>query len=335
MENKKDALLEEALKQIEKQYGKGSIMRLGDRANVDIDAISSGSISIDLALGIGGYPKGRIVEIYGPESSGKTTLALHAIAEVQKRGGKAAFIDAENAIDPRYARNLGVNIDDLILSQPDSGEQALEITELLIKSGAIDLVVVDSVAALVPQVELDGEMSDANVGLQARLMSKAMRKLSGVMNRSECTVIFINQLREKVGVMFGNPETTSGGRALKFYASIRIDVRKGEAIKSGNDIVGNKVTVKVVKNKVAPPFKVALVEIMYGEGVSRIGELIDLSVEHEVVQKSGAWFAYKGEKIGQGKEAVRAFLKSNPVLEAEITEEVKKKAFFKQEASLK
>ncbi|HAM63245.1 MAG: recombinase RecA [Firmicutes bacterium GWF2_51_9] len=335
MENKKDALLEEALKQIEKQYGKGSIMRLGDRANVDIDAISSGSISIDLALGIGGYPKGRIVEIYGPESSGKTTLALHAIAEVQKRGGKAAFIDAENAIDPRYARNLGVNIDDLILSQPDSGEQALEITELLIKSGAIDLVVVDSVAALVPQVELDGEMSDANVGLQARLMSKAMRKLSGVMNRSECTVIFINQLREKVGVMFGNPETTSGGRALKFYASIRIDVRKGEAIKNGNDIVGNKVTVKVVKNKVAPPFKVALVEIMYGEGVSRIGELIDLSVEHEVVQKSGAWFAYKGEKIGQGKEAVRAFLKSNPVLEAEITEEVKKKAFFKQEASLK
>ena len=335
MENKKDALLEEALKQIEKQYSKGSIMRLGDRANVDIDAISSGSISIDLALGIGGYPKGRIVEIYGPESSGKTTLALHAIAEVQKRGGKAAFIDAENAIDPRYARNLGVNIDDLILSQPDSGEQALEITELLIKSGAIDLVVVDSVAALVPQVELDGEMSDANVGLQARLMSKAMRKLSGVMNRSECTVIFINQLREKVGVMFGNPETTSGGRALKFYASIRIDVRKGEAIKNGNDIVGNKVTVKVVKNKVAPPFKVALVEIMYGEGVSRIGELIDLSVEHEVVQKSGAWFAYKGEKIGQGKEAVRAFLKSNPVLEAEITEEVKKKAFFKQEASLK
>ncbi|MHC1736246.1 MAG: recombinase RecA [Erysipelotrichaceae bacterium] len=335
MENKKDALLEEALKQIEKQYGKGSIMRLGDRANVDIDAISSGSISIDLALGIGGYPKGRIVEIYGPESSGKTTLALHAIAEVQKRGGKAAFIDAENAIDPRYARNLGVNIDDLILSQPDSGEQALEITELLIKSGAIDLVVVDSVAALVPQVELDGEMSDANVGLQARLMSKAMRKLSGVMNRSECTVIFINQLREKVGVMFGNPETTSGGRALKFYASIRIDVRKGEAIKNGNDIVGNKVTVKVVKNKVAPPFKVALVEIMYGEGVSRIGELIDLSVEHEVVQKSGAWFAYKGEKIGQGKEAVRAFLKSNPVLEAEITEEVKKKAFFKQEESLK
>jgi len=331
MENKKDALLEEALKQIEKQYGKGSIMRLGDRANVDIDAISSGSISIDLALGIGGYPKGRIIEIYGPESSGKTTLALHAIAEVQKRGGKAAFIDAENAIDPRYARNLGVNIDDLILSQPDSGEQALEITELLIKSGAIDLVVVDSVAALVPQVELDGEMSDSQVGLQARLMSKAMRKLSGVMNRSECTVIFINQLREKVGIMFGNPETTSGGRALKFYASIRIDVRKGEAIKNGSDIVGNKVTVKVVKNKVAPPFKVAIVEIMYGEGVSRIGELIDLAVEKEVIQKSGAWFSYKSEKIGQGKEAVRAFLKSNPVLEAEISEEVKRIVFQKPE----
>ncbi len=331
MENKKDALLDEALKQIEKQFGKGSIMRLGDRANVEIDAISSGSISIDLALGIGGYPKGRIIEIYGPESSGKTTLALHAIAEVQKRGGKAAFIDAENAIDPRYAQALGVNIDDLVLSQPDSGEQALEITDLLVRSGAIDLVVVDSVAALVPQAELDGEMSDNNIGLQARLMSKAMRKLSGIMNRSECTVIFINQLREKVGVMFGNPETTSGGRALKFYASIRVDVRKGEAIKNGTDIVGNKVTVKIVKNKVAPPFKIALVEIMYGEGVSRLGELIDLSVEHEVVQKSGAWFAYKGEKIGQGKEAVRAFLKSNPVLEAEISEEVKRKVFAKPE----
>ncbi|TFG82793.1 MAG: recombinase RecA [Erysipelotrichales bacterium] len=306
-------------------------MRLGDRANVDIDAISSGSISIDRALGIGGYPKGRIVEIYGPESSGKTTLALHAIAEVQKRGGKAAFIDAENAIDPRYAKALGVNIDDLVLSQPDSGEQALEITELLIKSGAIDLIVIDSVAALVPQAELDGEMSDNNIGLQARLMSKAMRKLSGVMNRSECTVIFINQLREKVGVMFGNPETTSGGRALKFYASIRIDIRKGEAIKNGTDVIGNKVTVKIVKNKVAPPFKVALVEIMYGEGVSRLGELIDLSVENEVVQKSGAWFAYKGEKIGQGKEAVRAFLKSNPVLEAEISAEVKRRVFAKPE----
>ncbi len=330
-ENKKDALLEEALKQIEKQYGKGSIMRLGDRANVEVDALSSGSLSIDFALGIGGYPKGRIIEIYGPESSGKTTLALHAIAEVQKKGGKAAFIDAENAIDPMYAKALGVQIDDLILSQPDSGEQALEITELLIRSGAIDLLVVDSVAALVPQVELDGEMSDSNIGLQARLMSKAMRKLSGVMNRSACTVIFINQLREKVGVMFGNPETTSGGKALKFYASIRIDVRKGEAIKNGTDIIGNKVNVKIVKNKVAPPFKVAAIEMMYGEGISRMGELVDLGVQYEIVQKSGAWFSYKGEKIGQGKEAVKGFLSANPILAEEITHEVKKKMFPKSE----
>lgn len=330
-ENKKDALLEEALKQIEKQYGKGSIMRLGDRANVEVDALSSGSLSIDFALGIGGYPKGRIIEIYGPESSGKTTLALHAIAEVQKKGGKAAFIDAENAIDPMYAKALGVQIDELILSQPDSGEQALEITELLIRSGAIDLLVVDSVAALVPQVELDGEMSDSNIGLQARLMSKAMRKLSGVMNRSACTVIFINQLREKVGVMFGNPETTSGGKALKFYASIRIDVRKGEAIKNGTDIIGNKVNVKIVKNKVAPPFKVAAIEMMYGEGISRMGELVDLGVLYEIVQKSGAWFSYKGEKIGQGKEAVKGFLNANPILAEEITHEVKKKMFPKSE----
>ena len=330
-ENKKDALLEEALKQIEKQYGKGSIMRLGDRANVEVDALSSGSLSIDFALGIGGYPKGRIIEIYGPESSGKTTLALHAIAEVQKKGGKAAFIDAENAIDPMYAKALGVQIDELILSQPDSGEQALEITELLIRSGAIDLLVVDSVAALVPQVELDGEMSDSNIGLQARLMSKAMRKLSGVMNRSACTVIFINQLREKVGVMFGNPETTSGGKALKFYASIRIDVRKGEAIKNGTDIIGNKVNVKIVKNKVAPPFKVAAIEMMYGEGISRMGELVDLGVLYEIVQKSGAWFSYKGEKIGQGKEAVKGFLSANPILAEEITHEVKKKMFPKSE----
>lgn len=311
---KRNQLLDDAIKQIEKQYGKGSIMKLGDRAAVDIDAISSGSIKIDDALGIGGYPKGRIIEIYGPESSGKTTLALHAIAEVQKRGGRAAFIDAENAIDPNYAKNLGVNIDELILSQPDSGEQALEITEMLIKSGAIDLVVVDSVAALVPQAELDGEMSDAHVGLQARLMSKAMRKLSGVMNRSECTAIFINQLREKVGVMYGSPETTPGGRALKFYASVRLDIRRSEAIKNGTEIIGNKVNVKVVKNKVAPPFKVASIEIMYGEGISYIGEVLDMAVDHDIIMKSGAWFSYNGEKIGQGREAAKTFLKGNPEL---------------------
>lgn len=327
MENKKDLLLEDALKQIQKQYGKGAVMRLGDRANVEVDSISSGSIAIDFALGVGGYPKGRIIEIYGPESSGKTTLALHAIAEVQKKGGKAAFIDAENSIDPMYAKALGVNIDDLILSQPDSGEQALEITELLIKSGAIDLIVIDSVAALVPQAELDGEMSDSHMGLQARLMSKAMRKLAGVMNRSDCTAIFINQLREKIGVMFGNPETTTGGKALKFYASIRIDVRKSEAIKNGTDIIGNKVNVKIVKNKVAPPFKTATVDIMYGKGISRMGELIELAVERDIVQKAGAWFSYKGEKIGQGKEAVRAFLTANPVIAETVEVELKQIMF--------
>ena len=324
-ESKKDTDLAETLKQIEKQYGKGAIMKLGDRAAVDIDAISSGSIKIDQALGIGGYPKGRIIEIYGPESSGKTTIALHAIAEVQKRGGRAAFIDVENAIDPLYAQNLGVMIDELILSQPDSGEQALEITELLIKSGAIDLVVIDSVAALVPQAELDGEMSDSQVGLQARLMSKAMRKLSGVMNRSECTAIFINQLREKVGIMFGNPETTPGGRALKFYSSVRLDIRKSEAIKNGTDIVGNKVNVKVVKNKVAPPFKIASIEIMYGEGVSYIAEIVDLGVDYDIIQKSGAWFSYKDEKIGQGREAVKAYLKTNKDVCEEIATQVKAK----------
>ena len=331
MAEAKDAMLEETLKQIEKQYGKGSIMKLGDRAAVDVDVISSGSIAIDYALGVGGYPKGRIIEIFGPESSGKTTLALHAIAEVQKKGGKAAFIDAENAIDPMYSKALGVNIEDLILSQPDSGEQALEITEMLIRSNAIDLIVIDSVAALVPQAELDGEMSDANIGLQARLMSKAMRKLAGVMNRSECTTIFINQLREKVGVMFGNPETTSGGRALKFYSSIRIDVRKGEALKNGTEIIGNKTNVKIVKNKVAPPFKVAQIEIMYGEGISRLGELIDLAVEHEIINKSGAWFSYQEEKIGQGKDAVRAYLSSNPAIYDEVMEKVKAKIFKKEE----
>lgn len=331
MENhKRDQLLDDAIKQIEKQYGKGSIMRLGDRAHVEVDAISSGSLAIDAALGVGGYPKGRIIEIFGPESSGKTTLALHAIAEVQKRGGKAAFIDAENAIDPMYSQALGVNIEDLILSQPDSGEQALEITELLIKSQAFELIVVDSVAALVPQAELDGEMSDAHVGLQARLMSKAMRKLSGVMNRSNCTVIFINQLREKVGVMFGNPEVTPGGRALKFYASIRLDVRKSEAIKVGTDLIGNKVNVKVVKNKVAPPFKLAVIEIMYGEGISQTGEVIDLGVEHDIIQKSGAWFSYEGEKIGQGREAVRSYLKANPQVFDKIFTALKAKLFAKE-----
>lgn len=322
---KNDNALEETLRAIEKQYGKGSIMKLGDRATVEVDSISSGSLSIDMALGVGGYPKGRIIEIYGPESSGKTTLALHAIAEVQKRGGKAAFIDAENAIDPTYARNLGVLIDDLILSQPDSGEQALEITEMLIKSEAFDLIVIDSVAALVPQAELDGEMSDAHVGLQARLMSKAMRKLAGHMNRSSTTVIFINQLREKIGIMFGNPETTPGGKALKFYASIRIDVRKSEAIKQGSEIQGNKVNVKVVKNKVAPPFKTAIIEIIYGEGISKTGELIDIGVEHDIIAKAGAWFSYKGEKIGQGRESVRQFLKDNPTIALEIETQIKSK----------
>ncbi len=320
-DEKRDELLNDAIKAIEKQYGKGSIMKLGDRAAVEVDAISSGSIKIDEALGIGGYPKGRIIEIYGPESSGKTTLALHAIAEIQKKGGRAAFIDAENAIDPIYAQKLGVNIDELILSQPDSGEQALDITEMLVKSGAIDLVVVDSVAALVPQAELDGEMGDSQVGLQARLMSKAMRKLSGVMNKSECTAIFINQLREKVGVVYGNPETTPGGRALKFYSSVRLDIRRSEAIKNGSDIIGNKVNVKIVKNKVAPPFKTASIEIMYGEGISYIAELIDLCVDRDIVMKSGAWFSYNGEKLGQGKEAAKNSVKNNP----ELLEELKQK----------
>ena len=325
--DEKDVLLADAIKAIEKQYGKGSIMKLGERAAVDVDAISSGSIKVDEALGIGGYPKGRIIEIYGPESSGKTTLALHAIAEVQKKGGRAAFIDAENAIDPIYARNLGVNIDDLILSQPDSGEQALDITEMLIKSGAIDLVVVDSVAALVPQAELDGEMGDAQVGLQARLMSKAMRKLSGVMNRSECTAIFINQLREKVGIMFGNPETTPGGRALKFYASVRMEIRRSEPIKNGSDIIGNKVNVKVVKNKVAPPFRSAAIEIMYGEGISYFAELIDMCVDYDIINKAGAWFSYNGEKIGQGKEAAKNTVKSNPQLMEELRNKLNEKMY--------
>ena len=320
---KKAQALNDAIKQIEKQFGKGSVMKLGDRAAVDVAVIPTGSLTLDMALGIGGYPKGRIIEIYGPESSGKTTLTLHAIAEVQKQGGTAAFIDAEHAIDPVYAKNLGVNIDELILSQPDSGEQGLEIAETLVRSGAIDLVVVDSVAALVPQVELDGEMADQQIGLQARLMSKALRKLSGVMNKTDCTIIFINQLREKIGVMFGNPETTTGGRALKFYSSVRVEIRRSEAIKNGTEIVGNKVNIKVVKNKVAPPFKSTQVDIIYGKGISRDGEVLDLAVDKDIVDKSGAWYAYKGEKIGQGRENAKRYLVEHPDIMNEITEAIK------------
>ena len=322
-DEKKDQLLNDALKAIEKEYGKGSIMKLGDRAAVSVDAIPSGSLALDKALGIGGYPKGRIIEIFGPESSGKTTLALHAIAECQKQGGRCAFIDAENAIDPVYAKHLGVDIDELILSQPDSGEQALDITELLIKSGAIDLVVVDSVAALVPQAELDGEMGDASVGLQARLMSKAMRKLAGVMNHSNTTAIFINQLREKVGVMFGNPETTSGGRALKFYASVRIDVRRIDSIKQGDEIVGNRTRVKIVKNKVAPPFRQTEFDIMYGEGMSKTGSLVDEGVKQGIVSKSGAWFGYGDIRLGQGRENAKKYLKENPEIALEIENKIR------------
>ena len=320
---KKAQALNDAIKQIEKQFGKGSVMKLGDRAAVDVAVIPTGSLTLDMALGIGGYPKGRIIEIYGPESSGKTTLTLHAIAEVQKQGGTAAFIDAEHAIDPVYAKNLGVNIDELILSQPDSGEQGLEIAETLVRSGAIDLVVVDSVAALVPQVELDGEMADQQMGLQARLMSKALRKLSGVMNKTDCTIILINQLREKIGVMFGNPETTTGGRALKFYSSVRVEIRRSEAIKNGTEIVGNKVNIKVVKNKVAPPFKSTQVDIIYGKGISRDGEVLDLAVDKDIVDKSGAWYAYKGEKIGQGRENAKRYLVEHPDIMNEITEAIK------------
>ncbi|MGN8742508.1 recombinase RecA [Catenibacterium mitsuokai] len=327
-----DAALDDAISQIEKKFGKGSVMRLGDRAAVDVDVIPSGSLTLDKALGIGGYPKGRIIEIYGPESSGKTTLTLHAIAQAQKQGGKAAFIDAEHAIDPVYAKNLGVDIDELILSQPDSGEQALEIAEMLVRSGVIDLIVIDSVAALVPQVELDGEMGDAAVGLQARLMSKALRKLSGVMNKTNCTVIFINQLREKIGVMYGNPETTTGGRALKFYSSVRVEIRRSEQIKQNGEIVGNKANIKVVKNKVAPPFKTTQVDIIYGKGISRDGEILDLAVEGDIVEKSGAWYAYNGEKIGQGRENAKNFLLEHPAIFAEVEEKVKAQLFGNEEA---
>ena len=322
-ENLNADTLDETLKQIQKLFGKGAVMRLGDRESVDVDAISSGSLLIDEAIGVGGYPKGRIIEIFGPESSGKTTLALHAIAECQKNGGRAAFIDAEHAIDPLYAKNLGVDINELILSQPDNGEQALEIVEMLADSGSINLIVVDSVAALVPQAELDGEMGDSSVGLQARLMSKAMRKIAGILNKKECAVIFINQLREKVGVMYGNPETTSGGRALKFYASVRIDIRRTEAIKQGADIVGNTFRVKIVKNKVSPPFKQCEIDIIYGQGISKEGEILDRAVELGLIKKSGSWFEYNGSKIAQGRDAAKAYLKDNEDVANELLEKIK------------
>ena len=316
--SEKDKALEQVLADIEKQFGKGAIMKLGDQKSVAVDVVSSGSISLDIALGVGGYPKGRIIEIYGPESSGKTTFALHAIAEVQKTGGRAAFIDAEHSLDPVYASNLGVNIDELLLSQPDTGEQALEICDALVKSEAVSIIVIDSVAALVPQAEIDGEMGDNHVGLQARLMSQALRKLSGSINKTNTIVIFINQLREKVGVMFGNPETTPGGKALKYYSSVRLDIRRGEQIKNGNDAIGNKTVIKVVKNKVAPPFKTATVDIMYGEGCSKEGELVDLAANANILEKSGAWYAYKGEKLAQGKENVKILFKNNTDLRDEI-----------------
>ena len=323
IEKEKLDALNHVLGKIEKDFGKGSIMRLGEASSMGVEAISTGSIGLDIAVGIGGLPKGRIVEIYGPESSGKTTVALHTVAEAQKNGGIAAFIDAEHALDPVYAKALGVDIDNLIISQPDTGEQALEITEALIRSGAIDIIVVDSVAALVPKAEIEGEMGDSHVGLQARLMSQALRKLSGTISKTKTTAIFINQLREKVGVLFGNPETTPGGRALKFYSTIRLDIRRGEQIKMGDSVIGNKTNIKVVKNKVAPPFKTAIVDIMYGEGVSKTGELVDLASENNIIQKSGAWFSYNGEKIGQGRENVKQYLKMNPDILEEIENKVR------------
>ena len=315
----KQAALENAMKKIEKDFGKGAIMRLGDLAEkMNLEVISSGSLAVDLAVGVGGYPRGRVIEIYGPESSGKTTLALHAIASAQKAGGIAAFIDAGHALDPVYARHLGVDTADLLISQPDNGEQALEITEELVRSGAIDIIVVDSVAALVPKAEIEGEMGDSHVGLQARLMSQALRKLTGIISKSKAIVIFINQLREKVGIMFGNPETTTGGRALKFYASVRMEIRKGEAIKSGTDVIGNRARIKVVKNKVAPPFRNCEVDIMYGTGISKEGTLLDLGSSMEILEKSGTWYSYKGERLGQGKENVKNYLKEHVDVAAEI-----------------
>jgi len=319
----RQAALDMALKQIEKQFGKGSVMKLGEKTDTKISTSPSGSLALDVALGIGGYPRGRVIEIYGPESSGKTTVALHAIAEVQANGGQAAFIDAEHALDPVYAQKLGVNIDELLLSQPDTGEQALEIAEALVRSGAIDIIVIDSVAALVPKAEIEGEMGDSHVGLQARLMSQALRKLSGAINKSKTLAIFINQIREKVGVMFGNPETTPGGRALKFYSSVRLEVRRAETLKQGNDMVGNKTKIKVVKNKVAPPFRTAEVDIMYGEGISKEGEIIDIGSELDIVQKSGSWYSYNEERLGQGRENAKIFLKENPSIRLEIQKKIR------------
>ena len=320
----KDKALAQVLADIEKQFGKGSIMKLGEQENVEVEVSPSGSLALDIALGVGGYPKGRIIEIYGPESSGKTTFALHAIAEVQKNGGRAAFIDAEHSLDPVYASNLGVDINELLLSQPDTGEQALEICDALVKSEAVSIVVIDSVAALVPQAEIDGEMGDSHVGLQARLMSQALRKLSGSINKTNTIVIFINQLREKVGILFGNPETTPGGKALKYYASVRLDIRRGEQIKQGTDIIGNKTNIKVVKNKVAPPFRTTSVDIMYGEGVSKLGEIVDMSADIGLIEKSGVWYSYNGDKIGQGRENVKQFLKDNPELCEQLETEIRK-----------
>ncbi|MGI6107708.1 MAG: recombinase RecA [Lachnospiraceae bacterium] len=328
-ENKKKAL-EAALTQIEKAYGKGAVMKLGDSANgMNVEAVPTGSLSLDIALGIGGFPKGRIIEIYGPESSGKTTVALHSVAEVQKRGGIAGFIDAEHALDPVYAKNIGVDIDNLYISQPDSGEQALEICETMVRSNAIDIVIIDSVAALVPKAEIDGDMGDSHVGLQARLMSQALRKLTAAISRSRCIVIFINQLREKVGVMFGNPETTTGGRALKFYSSVRLDVRRTESIKQNGEVIGNHTRVRVVKNKVAPPFKEAEFDIMFGRGISHSGDVLDLAVKQDIVQKSGAWFAYNNEKIGQGRENAKVYLEQHPAICAEIENKVREQAGLK------
>lgn len=319
----RQAALDMALKQIEKQFGKGSIMKLGEQTDTRISTVPSGSLALDTALGIGGYPRGRIIEVYGPESSGKTTVALHAIAEVQRQGGQGAFIDAEHALDPVYAQKLGVNIDELLLSQPDTGEQALEIAEALVRGGAVDIVVIDSVGALVPKAEIEGDMGDSHVGLQARLMSQALRKLSGAINKSKTIAIFINQIREKVGVMFGNPETTPGGRALKFYSSVRLEVRRAEQLKQGNDIMGNKTRIKVVKNKVAPPFRIAEVDIMYGEGISKEGEIIDLGSELDIVQKSGAWYSYQEERLGQGRENAKQFLKENKDIMLMIQEQIR------------